>query len=96
MMPSLYFCPHSARDAAGEAAAVLRYPRGAALGGPGDGQGGAQEAPRRDGTQVEGVGGWEIFFIEGNPKSLAHHLGGGLVPYLNPRVLTAKCRNLKN
>ncbi len=50
----IVFCPHSARDAAGEAAAVLRHPRGAALGGPGDGQGGAQEAPRRDGTQVEG------------------------------------------
>jgi hypothetical protein len=57
MMPSFYPCPHSARDAAGEAAAVLRYPRGAPLGGPGDGQGGAQEAPRRDGTQVDG--GWE-------------------------------------
>ncbi len=49
----IVFLPHSARDAAGEAAAVLRYPGCAALGGPGDGQGGAQEAPRRDGTQVE-------------------------------------------
>ncbi len=61
MRPSLYFCPHSARDAAGEAATILRYPRGAALGGPGDGQGGAQEAPRRDGTQVHGRGGSEYY-----------------------------------
>ncbi len=41
-------------------------------------------------------GGWEIFFIEGNPKSLPYPLGSALdwmvlvkVPYLNPRVLIA-------